>query len=165
MIEKESATAALPYLNDFQIFNLVIIDIETEQCPHLLYAITACRARIHAKHIELAVEGDFENMGMSANEKARRIGKDFGLDIGGIPARIAADMGEPHRNALTHKTVVQGIALAEGSPVDVARYGTESLESLKLVGYLIGPQVARMPNLVTRVKIFIILVVPVSMGI
>lgn len=120
---------------------------------------------IDVEQVVLFVRHYFQNMGMAADEKIGWVDSHDFPDPFVVPARIPANMSDPHIHSFTIEPEVQWKCSSQFTMVYIAIHRPQWLECFQLLYNFHIPDIPCMPNLVHLFEILKDLGVQRTMGI
>lgn len=161
----DSSTAATRKCDNLTVLEVAAVDGQSYDGTVFMPPLQSRGAGIDVQKIKRLVVLDLEDMAVTANKEFWRRGINLTAYTRVIVAGISADMFHKHINILALPAQTLGEHKAQVTAVTIAINSTEGAELCQTLCNLHGAYVAGMPNLVARLKIVKILVIPIRMGI
>lgn len=161
----DSAPPLARYLDNLEVLESTVADGEADEGAHLVPALQARGAGVDVEQAQLLVVLHPEDMAVPADEEAGRAGIDLLADAGGVAAGVAPNVRHQHLGTLAVPAKLDGEHASQVASVAIAADGPQRAELLEALGQLERTDVAGVPNLVARLEVLQVAVVPITVGV
>ena len=127
--------------------------------------LNASRPRVDVEQLERLVVFHFQDVRVSGNEELGWRSIDLRAYAWVVVARISPDVSHQHVHIFTLPLQPFGVYPPQVATVAIAIDGSQRAELIQPLRHFYRPDIASVPNLVTRLEVVQVFIVPIGVGV